>query len=148
MPKNHRLPRLVCVQGVENVNRPGKSKLIAYQINRDLNQCILHIWSKFGDFSLNGWWVIARTSRWLPHTWRDGRTHKTDRHRQWQYLKAKTGVGYIFNVTYVYWQHRMIFLFGQGWNSMIVDATVFCISFRFVVVQLHLNKWASLNVVE
>ena len=32
------------------------------QNNRDLNQGILNIWSKFGGPILNGWWVIARTS--------------------------------------------------------------------------------------
>ena len=30
--------------------------------NRDLNQCILHLWSKFGDPSLKGWWFITWTS--------------------------------------------------------------------------------------
>ena len=30
--------------------------------NRDLNQGLLHLWSKFSDPSLNGWWVIARTN--------------------------------------------------------------------------------------
>ena len=30
--------------------------------NRDLNQGILNIWSKFGGPILNGWWVIAWTS--------------------------------------------------------------------------------------
>ena len=42
--------------------------------NMDLNQGLLHIWSKFRDLSLNGWWVIARTSKCLPHTQTDGRT--------------------------------------------------------------------------
>ena len=46
------------------------------QNNRDLNQGLLHLWSKFGDPSLNGWWVIARTSKCLPHTQTDGRTHR------------------------------------------------------------------------
>ena len=46
------------------------------QTNRDLNQGLLHLWSKFGDPSLNGWWVIARTSKCLPHTQTDGRTHR------------------------------------------------------------------------
>ena len=40
--------------------------------------------------SFNGWWVIVRTSKWLPHTRTDGHT---DRHRQRQYPKAKTGLG-------------------------------------------------------
>ena len=29
--------------------------------NRDLNQGILHLWPKYGDPSLNGWWFIALT---------------------------------------------------------------------------------------
>ena len=33
------------------------------QNTRDLNQSILHLWSKFGGPSLNGWQVIVRTSR-------------------------------------------------------------------------------------
>ena len=43
--------------------------------NRDLNQGLLHLWSKFGDPSYNGWWVIARTGLWLTHGRPDGRTH-------------------------------------------------------------------------
>ena len=46
------------------------------QNNRDLNQGLIHLWPKFGDPSFNGWWVIARTSTWLPHTQTDGRTHR------------------------------------------------------------------------
>ena len=38
---------------------PWRSRSIATQNNRDLNQCILHLWSKFGDPSLNGWWVMG-----------------------------------------------------------------------------------------
>ena len=41
---------------------PWRSWSIATQITRDLNQCILHLWSKFGDPSLNEWWVMVRTS--------------------------------------------------------------------------------------
>ena len=40
--------------------------------NSDLNQGIWHLWSKFGDTSLNGWW--ARRSSWLPNTRMDTRT--------------------------------------------------------------------------
>ena len=32
------------------------------QNNMDHNQGIKHLWAKFGGPSLNGWWVIARTS--------------------------------------------------------------------------------------
>ena len=69
---------------------PWRSQSIVPQNNRDLNQGLLHLLSKFGDPSWNGWWVIARTSSWLMH----GRTHtQTDRRRQRQYPKAKTGLG-------------------------------------------------------
>ena len=39
------------------------------QNNRDLNQGILNIWSKFGGPILNGWWVIARTSSKWGEFW-------------------------------------------------------------------------------
>ena len=48
---------------------PWRSRSIVPQNNRDLNQGLLHLWSKFGDPSWNGWWVIARTSLWLMHGW-------------------------------------------------------------------------------
>ena len=60
------------------------------QNNRDLNQGLLHLRCKFGDTSLNRCWVIMRTSKWLPHGRTDGHT---DRRRQRQYQKAKTGLG-------------------------------------------------------
>ena len=43
-------------------NLPLKVEVNCTQNNRDLDQCILHLWSKFGDLSLNGWWVMVRTS--------------------------------------------------------------------------------------
>ena len=65
---------------------PWSSRSIVPRSNRDLNQGLLHLWSKFGDSSLNSWWVIARTSWWL--TDRHTRTHTR---RQRQYPKAITG---------------------------------------------------------
>ena len=51
------------------------------QNNRHLNQGVLRLSSKFGDSSVNGWWVIVRTSKWLIHTHTDTQTHgHTDRH--------------------------------------------------------------------
>ena len=47
---------------------PWSSRSITPQNNRHLNQGVLHLCFKFGDFSLNGWWVIVRTSKWLIHT--------------------------------------------------------------------------------
>ena len=54
---------------------PWRSRSIAPQNNRDLNQGLLHLWSKFGDPSLNGSRVIARTSKWLTHIQTDTHTH-------------------------------------------------------------------------
>ena len=48
---------------------PWRSRSIVTQNNRDLNQCILHLWSKFGDPSLNGWWVMVRTSSKWSKFW-------------------------------------------------------------------------------
>ena len=50
---------------------PWRSWSIIPQNNRALNQDLWHLWSKFGDPSLNGWWVIVRTNSWLMDT----RTH-------------------------------------------------------------------------
>ena len=35
-----------------------------------------NLWPKFSDPSSHGWCVIARTSKCLPHTQTDGRTHR------------------------------------------------------------------------
>ena len=40
----------------------------------DLNQDVLHLWSKFGDPTLNERWVIVRASSWLTHTHTDTQT--------------------------------------------------------------------------
>ena len=64
---------------------PWKSRSIASQNNRDLNQGLLHLWSKLGDPSLNEFQVIARTSKWLTHRWTHG-------HRQRQYPEAKNSL--------------------------------------------------------
>ena len=55
---------------------PWRSRSIIPKNDRDLNQGLLHRWSKFGDSSLNEWWVIVRTSPWLIHTCTDTRTHR------------------------------------------------------------------------
>ena len=47
---------------------PWRSRSIIPKNNRDLNQGVLHLWSKFADPSLNERWVIVRTSSWLTHT--------------------------------------------------------------------------------
>ena len=66
---------------------PWRSRSTTPQNNRDLNQGLLHPWSKFGDPSLNGWWVIARTNLVT-----DGLANgRTDGRRQRQYPKANTG---------------------------------------------------------
>ena len=55
---------------------PWRSWPIATQNNRDLlNQGLLHHWSKFGDPSINSWWVTSRTSSWLMGTHTHSHTH-------------------------------------------------------------------------
>ena len=44
-------------------------KLNQSQNNRDLHQGILHLWSKFGGSSVNGWWVTVRTSSQWGKFW-------------------------------------------------------------------------------
>ena len=56
----------------------------------NLKQMFCIFWSKLGDSCLNGWHFIAQTSRWLKNGWKH--TH-TDRRRQRQYPKVKTGLG-------------------------------------------------------
>ena len=64
---------LSCRQAQNGVTFDFEAKFdLEGQNNRDLNQGLIHLWSKFGDPSLNGWWVIARTSKWLPHGRTDG----------------------------------------------------------------------------
>ena len=52
-----------------------RSWSIIPQNNRDLNQGLLHLWSKFGDPSLKGWWVIAQTNSWITDTQTHIHTH-------------------------------------------------------------------------
>ena len=54
---------------------PWSSRSIVPNNNRDLNQGLFHLWSKFSDSSLNGWWVIARTSWWLTDRHTHTHTH-------------------------------------------------------------------------
>ena len=77
---------------------PWRSMSITPQHNKGLNQGVLHLFSKFGDPSLNGWWVIARTSTWFIHRQTDtqilhGRTDagidKNDNTRRTKLVSAK-----------------------------------------------------------
>ena len=47
---------------------PWRSRSIVPEINRNLNQGLLHLWCKFGDPSLTGWWIIVQTNSWLTDT--------------------------------------------------------------------------------
>ena len=80
---------------------PWKSQSIVPQNNRDLNQGLLHLWSKFGDPSLNRSWVIARTNLVT-----DG---LTDRRRQRQFPKAKTASGKKGMCSFSWFQQQYIY---------------------------------------
>ena len=103
--QNQSSPKLIgiltvlrCIFGL---NLVGKIRLSCYnwpwrsiipKNNRDLNQGLLHFWSKFGDSSLNEWWVIVRTRQWLIHT----RTHKhTDTQTQTQATTIPEGQNWL-----------------------------------------------------
>ena len=58
-----------CTEDCETVETSNRSRLWTslsiplppknQYLNRDFNQAVLHLWSKFGDPRLNTWWVIA-----------------------------------------------------------------------------------------
>ena len=53
----------LCISGSNGIrNFDFFLRSIALQNYKNLNQCILHLWSQFGDPSLNGWWVMVRSS--------------------------------------------------------------------------------------
>ena len=65
--------------------------------NRDFNQGVLHLWSKFGDSSYNGWGIIARTNSWLIHR----HTKHTGTHRPMQAMTIPQGqpqMSHLFNL--------------------------------------------------
>ena len=72
--------------GLSSCIWPWRSRSITSQNKRDLNQGLLHLWSTFGNPSLNGSQVITQRSIWLT----DRHTHRC---RQWQYPKANTRLG-------------------------------------------------------
>ena len=84
MPKHPWLPGSVYSRQAQNgvnldfkfnLTWPWRSGSIIPRNNRDLNQGLLHLWSRFGDSSLNGWWVVAWTSWWLTDTKTHIQTH-------------------------------------------------------------------------
>ena len=73
---------------------PWSSRSTAPKNNRDLNQGLLHLWSKFSGSSWNGWWVTARTSWWLTdrHTHTHTHTQATTIPEGQNWLRVKTTV--------------------------------------------------------
>ena len=54
---------------------PWRSRSMNPKNNRDLNQGVLHFWSKFNNCSLSGWQVIVQTNWWLTDTHTYTHTH-------------------------------------------------------------------------
>ena len=108
---------------------PWRSRSIIPQNNRHLNQGLLHLCSKFGDSSLNEWWVIVRTSPWLTHTHTDTRTHgHTDTQTQattipegqnWPRVKTE-------RKSYIHWGVSMGLM--QERHNSIANALELCLS--------------------
>ena len=93
------------------------SSSINPQNNRDLDQGILHLWSKFGGSSSNWWWVISRTSSKWGKFWIEV---KFDLEGQGQ-SPPKT-IGILTKVFYTYGPNLMILAWtgvelsrGQTW---------------------------------
>ena len=57
--------------------------------NRDLNQSVLHLWSKIGDPSLNRSWIIAQISKWLISTWTHRQMQATTTRESWNWPGVK-----------------------------------------------------------
>ena len=70
---------------------PWRSRSIAPQNNRNLNQGVWLLWTIFGDPSLNVWWVIVRTSKLLIHTQRETQATTIPGGQNWPRVKT---VGY------------------------------------------------------
>ena len=68
---------------------PWRSQLTAPKNNRDLNQGVLLLWTKFGDPSLNRWRVIVRTSKWLIHTHTQTQAMTIPGGQNWPRVKKK-----------------------------------------------------------
>ena len=70
---------------------PWRSRSIAPRYNRDLNQVVLHLWSKFCNPSLNGSQVITQKSKWLTHRLTDTQTQATTipEGQNWPQVKMK-----------------------------------------------------------
>ena len=99
------------------------------QNNRDLNQGLLHLWSKFGDPSLNGWWIIARTSSWLTDTQTHTHTHTHTRAGNDNTRRPKLASG---KKTTIFKQIRVIFG-SYDWQIRFVALAAICLDWTSVL---------------
>ena len=123
---------------------PWRSSSIAPQNNRDLNQGLLHLWSKFGYPSLNGSQVIARTSKWLTHrlthSYMDTHTHTQTQvmtipeGQNWPRVKKKN----LYSMT------RMQHMANTIWNTCFLTQSKFCRISIFPIVFPSFNVMAQL----
>ena len=148
-----------------------KSWSIASQNNRDLNQGILHLWPKFGDPSLNWWWVMVWTSSKWGKFWL---LAKFDLEGQ-GLLPPKT-IGTLSMVFYTYGLNLVILAWtgdsfradkhmitahtkaqrqmqaktipkAQNWPRVIKSAkslSIFCIILTFILLA-YINNWLHLS---
>ena len=79
------------------------SSSINPQNNRDRNQGILHLWSKFGGPNSNRWWVIARTSSKWGKFW-----FEVEFDLEGQDQSLPTTIGILIKVFYIYGPNLVI----------------------------------------
>ena len=80
---------------------PWRSLSIILQTNRDLNQGLFHLWSKFDDPSLNSWWLMSYHMDKLKI---DGQTQAhthtgKDNTRRPKLASGKNHIGHVWTIT-------------------------------------------------
>ena len=103
------------------------------QNNRDHNQVVLHLWSKFGDPSLNRSRVIAWTIKWLTHRLTHTHTH-TDPGNDitWRpkLASGKNECSPIVLFFMLLWCHHFLCIYSMAPNVNAVKSTRRCIKSR------------------
>ena len=91
---------------------PWRSRSIIPKNNRGPKQGVLHLWSKFGNPSLNERRVIVRTSSWLIHTHRhiDPQTQSMTIPEGQNWSRVKIAQFYFSKQPLWYWKNVLVLL--------------------------------------
>ena len=128
---------------------PWRSMSIAPK--NSLSQGLLHLWSKFGDPSLEGWWIISRTSPWLTDTRTQAHTHTQattiPEGQNWPRLKTHWElyvVRWVYALDYVYVPILERYMTSSPLSlSLCSSCSHISADVRLFAGDLRLNHWAS-----